>query len=53
MCQKQNFKKNFCPHDVCKNSVGSVYIAGLSESVFRKLCPVSFFVVGECQSVLL
>ena len=43
-------------HDVCENSVGSVYIGGLSESglcVFRKLCPVSFFVVGECLSVLL
>ena len=29
---------------------------GLSESglgVFRKLCPVSFLVVGECPSVLL
>ena len=46
-------------YDVCKNSVGSVYIGGygvLSESglcVFRDLCPVSFLVVGECPSVLL
>ena len=47
-------------YDVCENSVGSVvYIGGyggLNESglcVFRKLCPVSFFVVGECPSVLL
>ena len=41
-------------YDVCENSIGSVYIGGyggLSESglcVFRKLCPVSFLVVGEC-----
>ena len=41
-------------YDVCENSVGSVYIGGyggLSESglcVFRKLCPISFLVVGEC-----
>ena len=45
--------------DVCENSVGSVYIGGyggLSESglcVFRELCPVSFLVVAECQSILL
>ena len=46
-------------YDVCKNSVGSVYVAGyggLSESglrVFCDLCPVSFLVVGESLSVLL
>ena len=46
-------------YDVCENSVGSVYIngyGGLSESglcVFRKLCPISFLIVGECSSVLL
>ena len=46
-------------YDVCETSVGSVYIGGyggLSESglcVFRELCPVSFLVVGKCQSVLL
>ena len=46
-------------YDVCENYVGSVYIGvygGLSESglcVFRKLCPVSFLVVGKCPSVLL
>ena len=46
-------------NDVCENYVGSVYIGGyggLGESglsVFRKLCPVSFLVVGECLSVLL
>ena len=44
-------------YDVCKNSVGSVYVGeygGLSESgVFRELCPVSFPVVGESPSVLL
>ena len=46
-------------YDVCKNSVGSVYVGGyggLSESglcVFRDLCPVSFLVVGESPSVLL
>ena len=46
-------------YDVCENYVGSVYIGGhdgLSESglcVFRKLCPVSFLVVGECPPVLL
>ena len=44
---------------VCENYVGSVYIGeygGLSESGlcgFRELCPVSFIVVSECQSVLL
>ena len=46
-------------YDVCKHSVGSVYIGGyggLSKSalcIFRELCPVSFLVVGECLSVLL
>ena len=38
-------------YDVCEHSVGSVYIGwygDLSASVFRKLCPVSFLVVGEC-----
>ena len=46
------------PYDVCEHYVGSVYIrgyGGLSESglcVFRKLCPVSFLIVGECPSVL-
>ena len=46
-------------YDVCEKYVGSVYIggySGLSENglgVFRKLCPVSFLVVGECASVLL
>ena len=44
---------------VCKNYVGSVYVGGyggVSESglcVFRELCPVSFFVVGESPSVSL
>ena len=44
-------------YDVCENSVGSVYIGGYGDlsglCVFRKLCPVSFLVVGECLSVLL
>ena len=43
-------------YDDCKNYVGSVYVGGyggLSESVFRELCPVSFLVVGESPSVLL
>ena len=46
-------------HDVCVNSVGSVYVGGygvLSESelfVFCKLCPVCFLVVGKGPSVLL
>ena len=46
-------------YDVCENYVDSVYNDGygdLSESVlcvFRKFCPVSFLVVGECPSVLL
>ena len=46
-------------YDVCENYVGSVYVSGyggLSETrlcVFRKLCQVSFLVVGECASVLL
>ena len=45
-------------YDVCKNSVGSVYVGGyggLSESglcAFRELCPV-IFLVGESPSVLL
>ena len=40
-------------YDVCKNSVGSVYVGGyggLSENglcVFHELCPVTFLVVGE------
>ena len=44
-------------YDVCEDYVGSVYIGGyggLNESglcVFRKLCPVSLLVVGECPSV--
>ena len=49
-----------CHHyDVSKYVVGSVYIGGyggLNESelcIFRELCPVSFFVVGESPSVLL
>ena len=46
-------------YDVCENAVVSVYIGGyggLSESglcVFRKLCPISILVVGECPLVLL
>ena len=46
-------------YDVCKNSVGSVYLGGyggLNEiglCVFRELCPVSFLVVDESPSVLL
>ena len=46
-------------YDVCETYIGSVYIGGygsLHESglcVFRKLCPVSFLVVGKCLSVLL
>ena len=46
-------------YDVCENSVGSVYVGGyggLSESgpsVFRVLCPVNFFGVGNSPSVLL
>ena len=46
-------------YDVCENYVGSVYIGeygGLSESglcVSSKLCPLIFFVVGECPSVSL
>ena len=46
-------------HDVCENSVGSVYVGGyggLTESglcVFCKLCPVCFLVVGNGPSVLL
>ena len=45
-------------YDVC-NYVGSMYVVGyvgLNESglcVFRKLCPVSFLVVGESSSLLL
>ena len=43
-------------YNVCKNYVGSVYVAGYggaSESghcIFRELCPVSFLVVGESPS---
>ena len=46
-------------YDVCKHSDRSVYVGGyggLNENgfcVFRKLCPVSFLVVGESPSVLL
>ena len=46
-------------YDVCKKYVGSVYVGGyggLRESglcVFRELCPVSLFIVGESTSVLL
>ena len=46
-------------YDICKNYVGSMYVGGyggLSGSVlclFRELCPVSFFEVGESPSVLL
>ena len=46
-------------YDVCKDSLGSVYVSGyggLSKSglcVFRELCPFSFLVVGESPSVLL
>ena len=42
-------------YDVCKNYVGIVYVGGyggLSEiqlCVVRKLCPVSFLVVGEVR----
>ena len=39
-------------YDVCENYVSSAYV-GVSESVFCKLCPVYFLVVGECPSVLL
>ena len=45
--------------DVCKNSVGSVYVGGyggLSESglcVFHESCPVSFLIVGESLLILL
>ena len=49
-----------CHHyDVCKNYVGSVYVAGyggMSENepcVFCEVCRVSFLVVGESPSVLL
>ena len=44
-------------YEVCKNSAGSVYVGGyggLRESglcVFRELCPVSFFVIGESCSL--
>ena len=44
------------PQYVCENSVYIGGYGGLSESglcVFRKLCPVSFLVVGECLSVSL
>ena len=48
-------------YDVCKNYVGGVYVGvymygGLSKSglcVFRELCPVSYFVVGETPLFLL
>ena len=46
-------------YEGCEHYVVSVYIGrygGLSESglcVFRKLCTVSFLVVGECPLVLL
>ena len=46
-------------YDVCKNSVGSVYVGGygcLNEIglyVFHELCPISFVVVGKSPSVLL
>ena len=46
-------------YDVCKYSVGSVYVGGyggLSESgicVFCKLCPACFLIVGKGPSVLL
>ena len=46
-------------YDVCKHSVGSVYVGrygGLSESGFcgfRELCPVGFLVVCKNSSVLL
>ena len=42
-------------YDVCKHSVGSVYVGGyggLSGS-FHELCPVGFLVVGEITSVLI
>ena len=46
-------------YDVCKTSVGSVYVGGYGgprESrlcVFHELCSVSFLVDGESLSVLL
>ena len=46
-------------YDVCKNSVGSVYVGGYggrSESglcVFRELCPVSFLAVSKSPLRLL
>ena len=45
-------------YDVCRHSVGSVYVGGyggLSESglcVLREYCPVSILVDGESPSVL-
>ena len=45
--------------DVCRHSVGKLYVggySGLSDSglcVFRELCPVCVLVVGESPSVLL
>ena len=42
-------------YDGCTNSVGSVCVGGyggLSESGLRKLCSVSFLVVGKSTSVL-
>ena len=47
------------PNDACEHAICSVYVGkygGLSESglcVFRKVCPVDFFVVCKCSSVLL
>ena len=38
----------------CHQNIGSVYI-GLREirlSVFRKLCPVAFLIVGKCSVLL-
>ena len=45
-------------YGVCKDSVGSAYIGGYSglskvDCVFRKLCTVSFLVVGESPSFFL
>ena len=46
-------------YDVCRDSVGSVYVGGYCSPresglcAFRELCPVRFLVVGESPSVLL
>ena len=46
-------------YDVCKNYVGRLYVGGygglsaIGLCVFRKLCPVSFLIVGKGPSVLL